>query len=217
MSRYSYKTNYSWNPNLAYCVGLIASDGSLSKSGRHIDFTTTDYELAGTYRSIIKPRAKIGTKKSGAGKPSYRVQVSDTGLYDFLLSINMTTDKSLSIGRLKIPSEYYRDFLRGVFDGDGSCYTYRDKRWKNSYMYYTTITSASTLFLDWLREKNQEMAGVSAGSLTLQSTKSRACRLSYAKADTLLLYKYIYYQKQIPHLGRKKQKLESFFTEQATP
>ncbi len=214
MRRYKYKKRYDWNPPLAYCVGLIASDGSLSKTGRHIDFTTTDIELAEAYRSIVKPSAKIGAKKSGDDNESYRVQVGDTALYDFLLSINMTSNKSLSIGEIKVPHKYYRDFLRGVFDGDGSCYAYFDKRWHNSHMYYMTFTSASQLFLNWIRRMNQELAGVSRGSLTLKSDSSRACRLSYAKKDTALLVKYIYYQDDLLCLSRKRQKLLSFFTEQ---
>ncbi len=113
MSRYKYKKTYDWNSRLAYCVGLIASDGSLSKSGRHIDFITIDYDLAETYRSCLHSRAKIGIKKNSSGMKSFRVQIGDTALYDFLKSLNMTPNKSCTIGELKIPDDYYADFLRG--------------------------------------------------------------------------------------------------------
>jgi hypothetical protein len=212
MSRYRYKKIYAWDSSLAYCVGLIASDGSLSKSGRHIDFTTIDYELAETYRSCLRSRAKIGTKKNSAGITSYRVQIGDTSLYDFLASLNMTPNKSQTISELKVPDDYYADFLRGVFDGDGTSYSYMDVRWKNSYMYYACFTSASKDFLLWLQCNNYALSGCSKGSITDKSLASKACRLSYAKRDTKLLYKFMYYQNDLPHLKRKKQKLDSYFT-----
>ncbi len=33
-----------WTANLAYAVGLITTDGCLSKDGRHIDLTSKDLE-----------------------------------------------------------------------------------------------------------------------------------------------------------------------------
>lgn len=34
-----------WSPKIAYAVGLITTDGSLSKDGRHIDLTSKDRRL----------------------------------------------------------------------------------------------------------------------------------------------------------------------------
>ena len=42
--RYAKKKIYEWTPHIAYCVGLIASDGSLSNDGRHVDLTSLDYD-----------------------------------------------------------------------------------------------------------------------------------------------------------------------------
>jgi hypothetical protein len=35
-----------WNSEISYGIGLIATDGSLSKDGRHITFTSKDQQLA---------------------------------------------------------------------------------------------------------------------------------------------------------------------------
>lgn len=32
----------TWSPEIAYAVGLLTTDGSLSIDGRHIDFTSKD-------------------------------------------------------------------------------------------------------------------------------------------------------------------------------
>lgn len=36
------KIKIKWSPKFAYCIGLITSDGNLSKDGRHISFTSKD-------------------------------------------------------------------------------------------------------------------------------------------------------------------------------
>ncbi|KKQ97202.1 hypothetical protein A3E15_01705 [Candidatus Woesebacteria bacterium RIFCSPHIGHO2_12_FULL_42_9] len=54
-----------WTANLAYVVGLITTDGSLSKNGRHIDFTSKDYDLIKTFAKILKLKNKVGSKYRG--------------------------------------------------------------------------------------------------------------------------------------------------------
>lgn len=213
MSRYCYKKLYTFNPSLAYCVGLIATDGSLSNSGRHIDFTSSDLALIETYKSIINPGAKVGTKKNGHGNSSFRVQVSDVALYDFLINTGLTPNKSLNLKKLNIPDKYYRDFLRGCFDGDGTAYTYKDTRWPSSIMYYMSLYSASAEFIDWIRFQNSKLAEVSTGSLLKKQDTTTVHRLNYAKADTKKLYQYMYYKDALPCLGRKRDKIASFFTD----
>ena len=43
------KISTNWSAELAYAVGLIATDGCLSKDKRHIDFTSKDKELIKTF------------------------------------------------------------------------------------------------------------------------------------------------------------------------
>ncbi len=87
--RYIYKNSYQWSSALAYVVGLITTDGCLSKDRRHIDFTSKDTELVSLYRDIIKPKSKIGTKSNGRGQLAHRVQISDVSFYDFLEDIGL--------------------------------------------------------------------------------------------------------------------------------
>lgn len=211
--RYAYKRTYSWTAEIAYCIGLIASDGSLSRDGRHIDFTTTDYQLAEVYRSILRPTAKIGEKRNGSGDTSFRVQIGDVALYDFLIDCGLTCNKSLTLNALSVPDIDYRDFLRGCFDGDGTSYAYMDTRWPASYMYYLCLASASEPFLRWIRGKNKQLAEVTEGSVTSITRRSRVARLAYAKTDTRKLCKFMYYNESVPCLARKRDKLYTYFVD----
>ena len=110
-------------------------------------------------------------------------------VHQFLISIGLTSAKSKTIPKLKIPKEYYVDFLRGCFDGDGSFYSYFDPRWKSSFMFYISFTSASKSFIDWIRKENSNENDVKRKRnifppffcITLQSTKDMLRKKSKKK------------------------------------
>lgn len=192
---------------MAYTVGLVASDGCLQKDGRHIDLTSKDRDQLINFSLALGRDLKISKKLSGQGKSAYRVQFGDVVYYDFLLGAGLTPAKSKTIRALTIPDEFYADFLLGLFDGDGSCYGYMDRRWQSSFMFYTSFASASLPFVQYLQQNNRRLIGTSQGSIRWSK---RAFSLVYAKMDSHLLFKYIYYQGHITSLSRKKIKLENF-------
>src|SRR3989344_3315672 len=85
-----------WTANLAYCVGLIATDGCLYNDGRHIDFTSADLQLVTLFKNLMKLSNKIGDKKGSSGNKSPHIQFGNVGLYKWLLSIGLTPRKSLT-------------------------------------------------------------------------------------------------------------------------
>lgn len=206
MLRYSYKKEYNWSSNIAYSVGLIASDGSLSKDGRHIDLTSVDVNQLENFIMAINKPLKISSKNKKI-HVAYRVQFSDVAYYDFLVQAGLTPNKSKSIQRVKVPDVYWCDFLRGLFDGDGSVYGYYDKRWPTSLLYYLTITSASKEFLEFVHRKNCDLIKVKGGSIR---RAKGAYILSYAKYDTRLIAKCLYTSEMSLCLLRKKSKLLTF-------
>ena len=140
-----------WSPELAYAIGLIASDGCLSNDGRHLLFVSKDIEQIRNFKKSLGLKVVIGIHRAGVRMKNrlyHRVQWGDIVLYNFLLGIGIMPNKSRIIGGLTIPDEYFFDFLRGSFDGDGSFYSYFDPRWKSSFMYYLNFTSASPLHID---------------------------------------------------------------------
>jgi len=57
-----------WSCNLAYGVGFITTDGSLSNDGRHISFTSKDFEQITNLAKALQINNKIGTKVGGYSK-----------------------------------------------------------------------------------------------------------------------------------------------------
>lgn len=201
------KDKIKWSPNIAYIVGLLTTDGNLRKDGRHIDFTSKDIQLIKTFKKCLGLKNKIGLKNSGfSNKKYFRVQFSDIILYNWLLNLGLTPKKSKTIGELKIPDKYFFDFLRGHFDGDGSCYSYWDKRWDSSFMFYTKFYSASKKHLLWLRFRIKKLLNIK-GDLN-RGGKNIIYQLKYAKRESKILIPKIY-KKGSPHLLRKYIKIKN--------
>lgn len=198
----------NWSPNLAYAIGLITTDGCLSKDGRHIDFTSKDLQLIRTFKKCLGiKKIKIGYKISGyTGKWCPRIQFGDINFYNFLLEIGLTPAKSKTLGSLKIPKKYFFDFLRGSFDGDGSIYAYWDKRWHSSYMYYLSFVSASHSHLKWLEENIHKLTRAKG----YIDKSARSYQLKFAKSASKALFGRMYHSNNLPLLKRKYLKFKRF-------
>ena len=200
-----------WNPKLAYAIGLLTTDGNLSKDGRHLEFTSNDIQLVKTFKQCLGlTGVKIGSKTSGFKDKKYpRIQFSNIKLYQELLKIGLTPDKSKTIGELKIPDKYFFDFLRGCFDGDGTIFSYWDRRWHSSFMFYIAFASGSLEFLKWLQKKIRIACGLNG--YTGRAGSNHTYILRYAKKEGMILFNMMYHSKNIPFLKRKFKKALKIF------
>lgn len=199
-----------WSPNLAYAIGLLTADGSLSKDGRHIDLSSKDLEQVMNFRECLGLESKIGRKASGssADKRFFRVQFGDILFYRWLTGIGLMPNKSKIIGSLRIPDKFFFDFLRGCFDGDGTIYAYWDPRWKSSYMFYLTFASASLVFLVWLQKTLNRLVSVRG---KIGKGGRGVLHLRFAKAETSIIWNKMYHGESITYLTRKFTKGEKIF------
>jgi len=202
------KITIRWSSEFAYAIGLLVTDGCLSSDGRHVDLTSKDKEQLVNFMKCLKIKNKIGFKTSGYHrKRAMRVQFSDVNFYNFLFDIGLMPNKSKVLETIAIPDEYFFDFLRGDFDGDGTFYSYWDPRWRSSYMFYTAFTSASEKHILWMRKEIFQRLGIN-GHVT-KTGKTPMYELKYAKAESLKLIPNMYYNAQVVCLSRKRKKIES--------
>ncbi|MFI5260285.1 MAG: LAGLIDADG family homing endonuclease [Candidatus Paceibacteria bacterium] len=199
------KVEIRWSPKFAYAIGLIAADGCLSKDGRHIDLTSKDKAQIVLFKRCLGLTTKVGEKNSGVGNLAYRIQFGDVLFYTFLESIGLTSAKSKTISSVAIPDEYFIDFIRGYFDGDGSSYSYYDPQFKRSYRFYISFTSASPKFFDWLRLKLEDTLDIK-GSLSYNRNNPYV-QLKFSKKEAVVLVKSMYYSPDLPCLRRKYLKI----------
>ena len=192
----------TWNENLAYCVGLLASDGNLSKDGRHIIFVSKDKDLVRIFKAFLCLKNKISVKNSGYSRYGkyYYLQFGDVKLYHWLNEIGMKPNKSKSIGTLSIPNRYFFHFLRGLLDGDGCITSFRHPESKQLQV-RVKFCSASRTFLDWLKSRIYKLSSIE-GKIELLP---RVFDLVYYKLDSIRLLRKIYAESSAS-LERKRQR-----------
>ncbi len=195
-----------WTPELAYAIGLIATDGCLSYPWYLVDLTSKDREQLNNFNHCLGTTFVIGSKSNGKGQKCLRIQFKNKTFYEFLFTLGLTPKKSKTLGVLKIPPNLFWDFLRGSYDGDGSSYSYWDKRWRSSFMFYTGFVSASKLHIDWLRREIFHRIKI-LGHITHGKGYS-IYQLKYAKSDSLKLLRKMYYSKNVICLSRKRLKID---------
>ncbi|MDP3995964.1 MAG: LAGLIDADG family homing endonuclease [bacterium] len=189
-----------WSQKFAYAIGLIATDGCLSKDGRHIDFTSKDLELVKIFRNYLGLNNKIRKKARAAGeeKKYFHIQFGDVNFYKFLIEMGLSPAKSKTIGSLKIPDRYFFDFLRGCIDGDGNIRTYKHPESRFPQL-RVRIFSASKKFIEWLRREIFYSVSVRGWI----NVAPRCYCLEYAMKDSINLLNKIYYKDFPRSLSRK--------------
>lgn len=199
------KVKIQWSSNFAYAIGLLTTDGNLGSSRKYIAMVSKDREQIQNFCHCLGLNNCISIHHSGATrKTAWRVQFGDVQFYDFLLSIGLTPKKSRTICAVKIPKKFFVDFLRGHFDGDGSLYSYWDQRWPSSFMLYVELVSASKGHIEWLQKENFKYLGI-RGRIT--KSKNNSCyRLKYAKKESIVFLKKIYFSSHSVALTRKRLK-----------
>jgi hypothetical protein len=208
---------WEWTPAIAYAVGLIATDGNLSPSGRHISVSSAEREVLETFLRCVDRRAKIGIVKGGYGGHGLRVQIGDVGLYRWLGSIGLTPRKSLTLGSINVPDDVLAHLLRGLVDGDGSIMdiTYNGSGKAKGRKYRTLLVRFNTASREhayWVRERIRANYGLSGGLWC----EDGMYQLTYGKRASLKLLPLLYPAADVPCIRRKREVWQNFDREQGT-
>lgn len=148
----------------------------------------------------IKKRAKdikvyLCMEKLG---PTIKPSTHQKGLYIFifarqklaedLLKLGMKPRKSLDLRFPDVPKEYLKDFIRGVFDGDGSVY-FKTKSLKCPLA--TKFVGGSKEFIYELEKRLQE-TGMPKRNIYEQKGKNPSYMFRYCHKDSVKLLNFLY-------------------------
>jgi hypothetical protein len=125
-----------------------------------------------------------------------------------LRKLGVKEQKAHTIGLPNVPEQYFFDFVRGYFDGDGNVWVGQmNKERKIKHIAIQTVfTSCSHVFLAGLKER-LDQNGVKGGL----SCRKGFFRLYYSIHGSLELYRLMYHKgiKEL-YLPRKKIVFEKF-------
>lgn len=175
-----------WSADMVYILGLIITDGCISKTG-NISLSMNEKALLEKVRQAMGSEHKITPSKHQKGL--YYFGFSREKMLKELTKFGIFPNKSMNVKFPDIPNEFLADFIRGVFDGDGSVYF--DMRSRN-YPVRSTFVSSSKDFIVKLEENLQKM-GLPKRTIYEQRTKNGISYMfKYGHADSKRLFNVLY-------------------------
>lgn len=180
---------------MAYVLGFFTADGNMieNKRGAHfIEFQITDKDLLYKIRDLLGSNHKITERnRNKKWKKSFRLQIGSKVIFNDLLKLGLTPNKSKTIDLPIVPDKYLPHFVRGYFDGDGnvvSGYFDRCDRKNKAYVLTTRFTSGSELILNNLKNNLSRLLGTTGSSHHRDNT----WRLNYSINDSKKLFRFMY-------------------------
>lgn len=181
--KYFFQENYFENIDSqmkAYWLGFIWADGYLNTNALEIELHIKDIEQLQRFRDDIGSTHKIYERERPTTH-SCRIVLGSQKLVSDLISLGYN-NKEVPIN---LPVEYEKDFIRGLFDGDGSvgCYS----GYKGKIRSWLELLGKEKLML-WVKEKLD-----SIGMYDNEVRENKGTyRLSYTESGTEKFYNYIY-------------------------
>jgi intein-encoded DNA endonuclease-like protein len=206
----------TWNSKMAYILGFFAADGYITVNKRGGQFwciQITDKKLLEDIKGTIESEHAINIRirKNKMQQIQYRLQIGSIEMCNDLRKLGFAERKTKSLVIPHIPKNYFSDFIRGYFDGDGNVWVgdiHKDRA-KKTKAIITAFTSCSHVFLTELY-KNLSNIGIEGGSI--YRIKDTYSRLQFATNNSLKLYKIMYNKESFGslYLKRKKDRFDAF-------
>ena len=196
-----------WSNDMAYVFGLWFADGNLCNHTFSVTLHNNDSNLICEIAKKMESTHKIQKKKNNATT----LAIWSKQIEQDLIAIGGRPKKSRTMGLPPVPSQFFPDFVRGFFDGDG-CISFDGRT------YRMLFCCASRFFIEELLTQLRLKIPGLGGSI-------RACQqqighingkpvvptgpmyeIRFAKYDSLLLGEYIYKTSSTLRMDRKYQK-----------
>lgn len=189
--------------NMAYLLGMFAADGCVYEKTNAIKLTlaSVDREYLEQVRQELQIESEIKDYETSQGYQNSELRFSSFQIKKDFADYNIIPKKTYSFKfPQKLKKEYYKDFIRGYFDGDGSISTAGEGaiRWQLCSHEKDVLQKVLEFF-----EEND------IPKVSIQKMKGKELYyIQYSTASTKKIYNILYYENCF-HLPRKKKKYES--------
>lgn len=196
--------------NLAYLLGLIASDGNVHSTENRIEIElqNSDGELLEKIRKIIKLERPIKYYECNNGYKKSKLYFYSKEIKDKLATYNIIPQKTYS-EKFDFPfvlnKKYWIDYIRGLFDGDGSI--------KNNGSITFQIDCTKLNILKTIQNFLLTEYDIETSIASEKKVNTILYRLyCHGKEKNKKIYNILYFNKEL-YLKRKKEKFEELLDE----
>jgi hypothetical protein len=198
----------------AYFLGLIITDGCIhSAKGRQPLVSLTLQKSDAYLLEKLKEELNSNKRVTGDGRGCCSLSILSSKMVADLKQYGVVPNKSLSVAFPKnIPKQFYRHFIRGVLDGDGSVSYYsRAAQGRKSHTKAVRFCKGSRQFLEDLVEFLFVNVGIKRVSLYRE--KDNLWSIAYRENYSMLkLIDYMYNDAHV-YMERKKRLCDLVYAE----
>lgn len=193
------------NSNMAYFLGFLASDGTVRKNDNSvkISLSSVDRDFLYTLKEEIGYQGELTDYITSNGFPVSELRFTSQKIKKDLAKYNIVPNKTFIYTFPKnLKKEYWIDFIRGYFDGDGSVSTAGEEaiRWQ--------VCSANPDVLNTIVDFFFEEYNIPKVSLQWQNKVHRLYYIQYSTSAAKKIFQ-ILYSPNCLKLPRKYEKFQS--------
>lgn len=212
LRKYSVDDDYfkKQSNNMAYILGFLAADGCVSKKENKISLllSVKDEEILEKIKKEVNSTRELKRYEGKTGTVTNFIVYSSSWKKD-LSCFSIIPEKTFKLLPPEhLMKEYWLDYIRGFFDGDGSVSEV------NGTIQFK-IGSASKSILDWIRGYLATEYGICNKGLSYQKLESGKdfWNLLYYGDNTKALYQLLYKNSNTLRLERKYNKFTQLYDE----
>jgi len=198
-----------WTEQSAYLLGFWYADGHIEayakrgKRYKRFGIDNTNKQIMVDIGQLLDRSPLFRAKKNPKWKDQYRIVFHSEKLFDYCYKIIGTTQKSKQGNIPIVPKKFFRHFVRGFFDGDGSIHitTYKNRHNKDTSELRTSFSAGNDTkdMLEKLRDMIREHIPI--GKRKAVGKISR--KIAFGQYDSALLCEWMYRDATI-FIERKK-------------
>lgn len=192
---------------MAYLLGFLAADGNVKEKENciNIQLQKSDQNFLEKIKDLVNSDRPIKNYLTNAGNLTCKLEVWSSEWKKDLAIYNIVPNKTFKlIPPDRLDSQYYFDYIRGYFDGDGSIYV-NLKKYKNEFK----IIGASYNLITWFYSQFLQQGIKIQFKTFLTNNGVQMYEIITTNKETIRdIYKIFYTSENVFCLERKKQKFE---------
>ena len=206
-NRKKYHCNESYfkiqNSDMAYILGFLAADGTVRKDCNEIKITLAakDSELLEKIKDKLEYSGNIKYATTSKGFDIATLTITCQEYKKDLAEYNIIPQKTFTFSiPEKLKKEYWVDFIRGYWDGDGTICTAGKSAIRSS------VCSARKETLEQILDFLEQEYNIPQVSIQLRAGANTLYYIQYSNNSTKKLFHALYYKDNLLYLDRKYKK-----------
>ena len=202
------------NSNVAYVLGFIAADSSISSKDNRLKITLAekDSELLEKLKKEFAYDGEIKHAITSKGFEIATLEINSAVYKEDLKKYNIVPNKTFSFSIPDtIDKKYLIDFIRGYWDGDGTICTAGKSAIRSS------LCSARKETLEQIITFLEEEYDIPKVSIQIMPKVNPLYYIQYSNTSTRKLFKAFYYKEGLLYLERKYKKFRELCIDNKNP